>query len=506
MREENAAMGGVPRKAPADPQLLLHNQAKPKRRKKTWIIMLVAVVLLAVGGTVGYLYYQQHLLNEQEKAWLAQETFYAGVSVEGVDLSGLSRDDAKAVLAPKVAELTAAMKIAAEYEGKTWELSDTALVFDVDKALDEAYGIGRAGDRQERLADIRGLQEMPRDVGVSVSCDEKLYNAWVELIAFDVEVAAQDASVEAFTPDEAEKFKYKESVQGLAMDRAALKATVDQAFADRTSAQVKLVTSVVEPAVTLDQVKAKTQLISEYTTQTTTNSNRNNNIRLAVGSFHGRELKSGEVFSFNGSTGPRTEARGYRPAPAIKQGSILVDEPGGGVCQASGTLYNTVLKCDLKIVERYHHTWPSDYVPPGLDATVNYGTADFRFENNKDSSIYMAMSFQGTTLTIRLYGQPLPDGVTIKCSSETVRTIAPAAPKQVVDATLAPGQTKTEVTARNGYVVNAYKTYYDKDGNKIKTDKMYTDTYVAVQGVVKVGPTATPEPPATLTPPTTPAP
>lgn len=59
-------------------------------------------------------------------------------------------------------------------------------------------------------------------------------------------------------------------------------------------------------------------------------------------------LNSGETFSYNQTVGQRTEARGYKPAPAYVKGET-VDEVGGGICQTSSTLY---LAC-------YSATWRS---------------------------------------------------------------------------------------------------------------------------------------------------
>ena len=45
-------------------------------------------------------------------------------------------------------------------------------------------------------------------------------------------------------------------------------------------------------------------------------------------------MNSGDVFSYNETVGQRTEAKGYKAAPAYVQGET-VDEIGGGVCQPS---------------------------------------------------------------------------------------------------------------------------------------------------------------------------
>ncbi len=57
----------------------------------------------------------------------------------------------------------------------------------------------------------------------------------------------------------------------------------------------------------------------------------------------------GETFSFNKHTGKRSKENGYKSAPVIMEGEMEEDY-GGGVCQVSSTLYNSVLYAGLEIV------------------------------------------------------------------------------------------------------------------------------------------------------------
>ena len=121
-------------------------------------------------------------------------------------------------------------------------------------------------------------------------------------------------------------------------------------------------------------------VLGEYQTKHNTNENRNNNLRLLCQALDGYIIQPGETFSYNGVVGERTAEKGYLPAPAYS-GNRLTDAIGGGVCQGSTTLYNCVLLADLEVVFRACHGAKVTYVPPGLDATVNYLTTDFQFRN-----------------------------------------------------------------------------------------------------------------------------
>ena len=83
-------------------------------------------------------------------------------------------------------------------------------------------------------------------------------------------------------------------------------------------------------AAVLVQARENFKRIGTYTTKTTTNKDRNENIRLACAAINGTIIKPGEEFSFNKMTGNRTTEKGYKPAGAYSNG-VVVQEPGGGV-------------------------------------------------------------------------------------------------------------------------------------------------------------------------------
>jgi len=130
---------------------------------------------------------------------------------------------------------------------------------------------------------------------------------------------------------------------------------------------------------------------------------RSYNISLSSNAIDGTILLPGDVFSFNEIVGPRSTSAGYKTAPVIFEGE-LVDGIGGGVCQVSSTIYNSVLKSQLGVVERVNHSIPSTYVPKGLDATVAYGFLDFKFKNTTDFPIYIESFVNKNILTVNIYG------------------------------------------------------------------------------------------------------
>lgn len=133
------------------------------------------------------------------------------------------------------------------------------------------------------------------------------------------------------------------------------------------------------------------------------NPNRTTNLELACKAINNDLVKPGEVFSFNDALGERTPEKGYKPAGAYVDGET-VDQVGGGICQVASTLYYCALYADLEIIEREEHMYTADYLPLGMDATVNWDTLDFKFRNNTDSPIRIEAKAENDYVTVSLIG------------------------------------------------------------------------------------------------------
>lgn len=151
-----------------------------------------------------------------------------------------------------------------------------------------------------------------------------------------------------------------------------------------------------EPEITSEMLKNTIVEIGSYSTPLLDDSeSRVNNIQIAAENINYYKIMPGEVFSFNEALGKRTQSKGYEKAPIIiktEEGPKKGFGVGGGVCQLSSTLYNAVKEAGLEVTERHSHSKKVGYVPKGEDATVSYGSADFKFRNNKDYPIMIKIS------------------------------------------------------------------------------------------------------------------
>jgi vancomycin resistance protein YoaR len=132
------------------------------------------------------------------------------------------------------------------------------------------------------------------------------------------------------------------------------------------------------------------------------------NALLAVEKLRHVVVGPGEIFSFNGEVGSWSRDQGYRRAPVSYNGTLVADW-GGGVCQASTTLYNAALLAGMKILERSPHQFSPSYVPPGRDAAVAFGDIDLRFQNPLDEPVTVEGKIERDDVVFSIVAaKPLP--------------------------------------------------------------------------------------------------
>ncbi|MFD0698727.1 VanW family protein [Paenibacillus sp. GCM10027628] len=177
-------------------------------------------------------------------------------------------------------------------------------------------------------------------------------------------------------------------VSGAKLNRQAFRKEFYDTFYNQQSKKMTAPVSAIYPKVDSELLATiRVQSIGYYVTYfNSNNNNRYHNMKLAANAINNVVIYPGETFSFNRVVGVRTPAKGYKLAKVIVRGEFS-EGIGGGICQISSTLFNAVDRAGLKIVERYSHSRSVPYVPPGRDATVNWGGPDFSFTNNYNQPI-----------------------------------------------------------------------------------------------------------------------
>ena len=245
---------------------------------------------------------------------------------------------------------------------------------------------------------------------------------------------------------------------------------------------------ITEADITIDELgtEAFPYLISRFSTKyVASNINRSTNLQIAAEKINGKVLMPGEEFSFNKIVGKRTVEAGYKDAAIYADGGV-VDGLAGGICQISSTLYNSVLLANLQITERRNHSFTTSYLPAGKDATVVWGTTDFRFINSRSYPIKLEASVKNGIAEFKIHG--MQEEVEYEVRILPVRT--QSIPYKVTyqeDPTIVPGQQIVKQAGHAGCKVTTYKELR-LNGEVVSKEPISNDTYQPMRTIVKVAP------------------
>ena len=346
--------------------------------------------------------------------------FGKNVTVEGINLSGKTLSQSFDAMQDKLKELREEITITANSGGKTCVLTQDDFSFDsnLSDVLIQAYHFSR-GELQTPTVETVSNGNTT-DFKISTAINSNSIDNAVKKAAKEFDVPPVNAHVKKFDPNAKEKFTYADGSNGFLVDQNELKNDIKQILAqDEKVGSFSIEAKEAKYKISLADVKANTKLIASHRTTAANVYASNENMKLAIRAASGTEVKPGEIFSFNEMTGDTTNGSehtypngvtgSYVPSTAIVSGRYE-QQYGGGICQASTTLYNCALKADMEPVERHAHQFPSSYADYGLDATVDYGNLDMKFKNTKEYSVFIATYIYDSNgdgldeLNVEMYG------------------------------------------------------------------------------------------------------
>ena len=267
--------------------------------------------------------------------------------------------------------------------------------------------------------------------------------------------------------------------EGLDFDVEALRTAYQSAKGGET---FSIPVTRTQPKVTRESLESQMfqDLLGEGTTQVSGSANRKHNVKLSAEACNNIILLPGEEFSYNNTTGSRSADKGYKDAP-IYQAGQSVEDIGGGICQTSSTIYYAVLHTNLEVVERHCHQFNTGYVDLGMDATVYYGSLDFRFKNSTDYPIKIVTNSYDSNgnryLNVKIYGTN-PDGIYAVPKSSTFDKVAPTTVYSP-DPSVPRGSLVLDKAqyAYTGWSAHTYRYVYDRDGNELEKQDMGGSRY-----------------------------
>ena len=435
---------------------------------KKWLIGISALILVIVAGASAGV-----VLNNSTAV-------FAGVKVDGENLGGMSREEMENRLRSKAAA-AAKNKLTFYYQDIKYNVDPQQIEYfiDVKGTAEAVWRYGREGSWWHRIKSIYFARVHGYEVPVAIHYNEerltKLLAQWAEKI----DCPAKNASLSLETG------KIILEQKGRRVDIEKNKEQLLRMLREQP-AQAPIFVQEVSPRISASDIEKSgvKDLLGIYTTYFNSNDiNRTTNIRLAAEKINGTLLQPGEVFSYNDIVGPRDIQHGFKEAMEIVNGE-LVPGIGGGVCQGSSTLYNAVLFAGLKIIERTNHSKPLSYVPLGRDATVAYGSLDFKFVNNSPVPVMILAEVRGNQLKMGVFGRD-DSGETVKIVVADEREIPPGI-TQRPDPALNMGEKKVEQPGSPGYEITMLRIW-QKNGKEVRREVLSTDHYLPTNTIVRVG-------------------
>lgn len=444
----------------------------------TILVMIVfSIILILVIGFTAYNFFNTKIVS--------------GVYIKGIDVSNLSKSDAKYQLDNLVSQnLPDEIKLKHDDFVATVSLSQMETQFDTKNAVESAYLVGRQGNIFENNLYVLNTMFSHVNIEPTVKINNDLLTTYLDSLSSQLpdtviqssyyiegnnliitsgkeghvvdipqtiqniksavsDFSCKDTPVEIAVkteqpqPIDIEKIHneiYKEPVDAYYTQNPFMvypsengvdfNISIDEAktIISEPKEEYSIPLKYITPNVTTNMIgtEAFPDLLSTFSTNySTRDTDRTTNLRLAANKINGTVLMPGETFSYNQVVGARTIAAGYKEAPIYVSGEV-VDGLGGGICQITSTLYNAVIYANLEIVERSNHQFVPSYVSASRDATVVYGSIDFKFKNNRNYPIKLVCSVSGGVANFQIFGMKTPDDYEVEISSYQTGTTATA--------------------------------------------------------------------------------
>ena len=517
------------------------NKEEIKKKGKTKKVIIIVFVILLILVALFFTIFA--ILN------LRNTKIIRGVQIGEINVSDMSKEDAKALLDERNAknqEKQLVLKYG-DLENKV-TYSSLAVNYQIDEAINNAYNIGRDGNIFENNLYILKTWKDGENIELKATVDTEKLNQVVQNInntiqgavvqpsyevkddkliiksgksgikvdeqklseyiytAVTTETDAQEQTIEipviTSEPDPIDIDKihsevYKEvkdayytkdpftiypEQKGIDFDVESAKALIQE-----PKEQYEIQLTITKPSKTVKEIgtEAFPDLLGVCKTNyAASNKNRTTNLILAAGKINGTVLLPGEEFSYNGVVGKRTVEAGYKNAATYSNGQV-VDDIGGGICQISSTLYDAAVFANMDITVRRNHQFVTSYLPAGKDATVVWGSQDFKFKNSRKYPVRITATVSGGVATVQIWGVKEDVEYDISIETKQISTIKYTT-QYIEDASLPAGTQKVTQAGANGRKVQAYKVM-KLNGQVVSRTLLSTDTYRAMTRIVRVG-------------------
>ena len=446
------------------------------KKKLRAAIILLLIVVLGVSGFYGYVY-----MNTNKWTNLV----YPGVKIGEVDISGKTLLEAKDMVTKEYETTILKKNINIITPLKTYSLNYIKLNarYNIDEAVEEAFDYGKNLKLYEKYKLIN--KPVSKVLNLKFIYDPNPLHQLISNMKEEIDRAPKNASISRIDGN----FQITPDIKGYkVMEEKLEKEILSKINGDINTPDIN-VEAEIEPIlanITAEELQTVNVRLSSFSSDFTSSSyGRSTNITLATKSINGTLIMPGQSFSFNDKVGQRTAAKGYQPAP-VDIGTKVGSDYGGGICQVSTSLYNAVIRTNIKSTERKYHSIPSTYIPLGMDATVDWGTLDYKFTNTLQYPIYIESVVKNKTLTFNVYSNSSLSNRTYNLVNDIYEAVSPGPTQYIEDNTLPIGETIQEQLPLTGYKVRVYKDTIE-NGKVIEHELISDDHYMVVAGIIRKG-------------------
>ncbi len=423
-----------------------------------------------------------------------EDKFYKETKINGVDVGGMTVKEASNVVQASFVDNSNLIDITINHDNKSWHFTgkDFEIPTDFTNVVTDIFNNNTSNNYFDRRIKRNTLKQNGGNINVSPRIFLGGFSEKLNVIESQINQPLKEPEIK-FDPSAENIFTYLDGQSQIVVNREQLEKDIDNAFLTSKKIEVFVPYDELKPTLSVDDLKNQTTLRASFSTSyEKSTSNRKSNVKTALGAFNGQIIEPEQEVSFNEITGARTKENGYKPANIILNG-VYVEGSGGGVCQASTTLYNALLECNVEILEVSKHSLPASYVPLALDAMVSEGISDLKFKNNTGYPLYFKTWGDSKKVYVEIYGIEIENGEYYKARSEFVKSIPHPGDRIVSDT----GEYSNKVTFKGeylrlkypqeGYEANAYLQHFSADGTLLDEKLIRHEIYQPQEGIIIEG-------------------
>ncbi|MGI6065443.1 MAG: VanW family protein [Bacillota bacterium] len=410
---------------------------------------------------------------------------FSGVSIQGRDMSAKTTGETEKLLVPIFNEALS-RHITVKHGEMKWVFlaKEMGLQAAPEETIRQAWLVGRQGFFWQRWVERLAVRRHRKQVPLIFHQDDEELKKVILQIAATVDTEPQNALLN-ITRDN--KIRIEPSIEGQKVDVNETFSALAETLKSPEQSTVELKVVAIKPEFTTEDVEEweiTGVIASFFTNFDPGKESRSSNIKIAAHKLDRVLVMGREVFSFNDVVGPRTKEAGYQESLVIENNEFTPGV-GGGVCQVSTTLYNAVLRANFSIVERIPHSLPVPYASPGMDATVAYDWADFKFLNDLRTPVLLHTEYKPGSIKIIIFG---PEGKVprVNVFSQVVKETEPEE-EIIEDPSVPMGTQIVEKQGQKGMEVEVIREVIEEN-QVVFREVISRDTYKPVKSVIRVAP------------------